>query len=259
VPPALRLTVPLLFAAVLSAACSKTESSTPTSPTTPTPSTPAPTNCTYTVSPTSISAAPAGGSSTVTVTTQTGCAWTASTSASFITITSGASGTGSGSVTLSVAADSGHDRTGTVTVAGSTVTVTQTGEGLIAAFDMYDPPSQGGPTAVCRIKGGGGNPPTSCPLLSTSRPTLSNYLVNWAWTIKYTYDGQDKIITQSSPTITQFAVSDFCGLNPSSKDGVNIPLSVSLTVTDNNGIQATATSGSGNQPAMVLVAYTCGS
>ena len=195
----------------------------------------------------------------MTVTTQTGCTWTAATSASFITITSGASGTGSGSAVLSVAQDGGSNRTGTATVAGQTVTVTQTGANIIVAFDMTDPPSQAGSTSICRIKGSPGYPISTCPLGNTSRTTGSNFLVNWAWTIKYTYDGQDKTQAQNSGTLQDFQLQEYCGRNPSSAAGTAIPVSVSLTVTDNNGVQATATSGSGNQPALTMVTYTCGS
>lgn len=211
------------------------------------------------MTPTSLSAAAAGGASTVTVTTQSGCAWTAATTASFITITSGSSGTGSGSVAVNVATDSGADRTGTVTIAGQTFTVNQTGAGIIVAFDMLDPPTQTGPVTSCRIKGAPGYPISSCPLTNTSRTTLSNSLVNWSWTVKYNYDGMAKTQTQNTGSIQDFAFYEYCGLNPSSASGVVIPLSVSLTVTDNNGIQATATSGTGAQPALSMVAFTCGS
>jgi hypothetical protein len=82
--------------------------------------------CTFTVSPTIISAGPAAGTATVTVTAGGGCAWTAMTNDAFITVTSGASGTDNGSVAIAIAANSsGAARTGRLTIAGQTVTVSQ--------------------------------------------------------------------------------------------------------------------------------------
>jgi hypothetical protein len=82
--------------------------------------------CTFTVSPTSISAGPAAGTATVTVTAGGGCAWTAMTNDAFITVTSGASGTDNGTVAIAIAANSsGTARTGRLTIAGQTVMVSQ--------------------------------------------------------------------------------------------------------------------------------------
>lgn len=149
-------------------------------------------------------------------------------------------------------------RTALVTIGGQSIVVTQAGAGIIVAFDMFDAPSQAGSVTACRIRGAPGYPVTSCPLTTTARTTLpGNSLVNWAWTVKYTYDGQAKTQAQSTGSIQDFAVYEYCGLNPSSAGGTVIPLSVTLTVTDNNGVTATATSGTGNQPALSLVAYTC--
>lgn len=159
---------------------------------------------------------------------------------------------------INVAADSGSNRTGTVTIGGQTFTVNQTGAGIIAAFNMFDPLSQTGVVTACRVRGPI-NSVTICPLTSTSRINGASTLANWAWTVQYTYDGKAKTLTQSSGTIQDFQFSEFCGLSGSSAGGTIIPLTVSLTVTDSNGVQATATSGTGTQPALQFVAYTCGS
>jgi len=254
----------LLAVALGAAACSTdaapaTPSTTPTTTTTGATTTTTPVNCTYSLSPTSLSVLPAGGASTVTVTTQSGCSWVSSTPSSFITVTSGASGSGNGSVGISVAANSGTTRTGTVTIAGQTLNVSQTGAGIIVAFEMLDPPTQAGPVAACRIRGLPGYPISTCPLTTASRTTGTNSIVNWAWTITYTYDGAAKTQTQNTGSIQNFQFYEYCGRPPSSAAGTVIPIAVSLTVTDNNGIQATATSGTGNQPALSMVAYTCGS
>ncbi|MGE3178776.1 MAG: BACON domain-containing carbohydrate-binding protein, partial [Vicinamibacterales bacterium] len=85
-------------------------------------------NCSYTVSPTSVSATSAARTGTVSVTATSGCTWTSSSSASWITITSGGTGTGNGSVGYSLAANTGSSqRTGSMTIAGRTVPVTQSG------------------------------------------------------------------------------------------------------------------------------------
>ena len=82
--------------------------------------------CTFTVSPTSITAGAAAGTATVTVTAGGGCAWTATTNDGFITVTSGASGTDNGTVAIAIAANSSASaRTGRLTIAGQTVTVSQ--------------------------------------------------------------------------------------------------------------------------------------
>ena len=84
--------------------------------------------CSFSVTPTSVTAAAGVGTKSAGVTTAGGCAWTAASNALWLTITSGGSGSGNGTVTYSVAANpSTSARTGTLTVAGKTVTVTQSG------------------------------------------------------------------------------------------------------------------------------------
>ena len=80
-------------------------------------------SCTYSVSPTSVSAPLTGLNSSIAVTTGSSCAWTASSVVTWITVTSGGM-SGLGSVNYTVAATA-VSRTGTFTVAGQTVTVTQ--------------------------------------------------------------------------------------------------------------------------------------
>ncbi len=82
--------------------------------------------CTYSISPTSQSFGPSGGTGSVTVTSPSGCNWTAVSNASWITISSGSSGSGNGSVGYTVLVNSTtSERTKTMTVAGQTFTVTQ--------------------------------------------------------------------------------------------------------------------------------------
>ena len=104
----------------------------------PDPATPA--TCSYTVSPTSLSASLAAGSMTVSVTTTFNCSWTTTSSAPWIGVSSGASGIGSGTATLSYQGNTGTARTGTATVAGKTITISQAGV-------TTTPP----PSSCCRV------------------------------------------------------------------------------------------------------------
>ncbi len=82
--------------------------------------------CSYSITPSSRAALPAGERFTVSVTAQSGCAWAAASNSNFINLTSEASGTGDGTVTLVVLSNgTGAPRIGTVTIAGRTLTVTQ--------------------------------------------------------------------------------------------------------------------------------------
>ncbi len=86
------------------------------------------TTCSYTISPTSVSAPATAASGTVSVTTQTGCNWTSASNVAWLSVTAGASGSGNGSVNYTVAANStSASRTGTLTIAGKTFMVTQAG------------------------------------------------------------------------------------------------------------------------------------
>lgn len=87
---------------------------------------PAEAQCTYTVSPQSVSVSSTGGAGTIAVVTGTSCTWTAVSSVSWITITRNASATGFASTDYAVAPNAtGVTRVGTITVATKTVTVTQ--------------------------------------------------------------------------------------------------------------------------------------
>lgn len=81
-------------------------------------------SCTYTVSPTSVTSQPAGGTGTINITTGTGCAWSSSSLVSWITVAG--QGSASGTVTYTVAGNTGStSRTGSVMVAGNVVSVNQ--------------------------------------------------------------------------------------------------------------------------------------
>jgi hypothetical protein len=87
--------------------------------------------CSYSLSSTGQTFAPAGGPGSVGVTAPAGCAWNATTGTSWITIGSGSSGNGSGTVGYTVASYTGSTtRNGSITIGGQTFNVTQTGQAV---------------------------------------------------------------------------------------------------------------------------------
>ncbi|MBL0158070.1 MAG: hypothetical protein IPP47_13350 [Bryobacterales bacterium] len=82
-------------------------------------------SCTYSINPTTYSAAADGATFTVQVTTGPACSWTAASAATWLTVTAGHTGAGNGTVTLTTAANTGAARTATATIAGQTLTATQ--------------------------------------------------------------------------------------------------------------------------------------
>ena len=82
------------------------------------------TACQYTISPTTQSVRPGGGTATVTLTTGANCFWTATTTVGWMTLSM--SGSGPRSIDFTVAPNTtGSSRTGTLTIGGRTHTVTQ--------------------------------------------------------------------------------------------------------------------------------------
>jgi hypothetical protein len=80
--------------------------------------------CAYTISPTSYSPSPSGGTVSVTVTTTAGCEWTVGGNPSWVTA-SPVSHTGPGTTTITVQANSGAARSTTFQIAGRDFTVQQ--------------------------------------------------------------------------------------------------------------------------------------
>jgi len=161
-------------------------------------------------------------------------------------------------VLIAIPDNPGPSRTGTVTIAGQTFTVTQAGASVAAAFQLLDPSQTAGPTTNCQFRSGATPPaPTTCVVQSTSVPLGTASIVNYSWTVQYTY-GTTKTITQSgaSPSVS---FTDTCGQTTSTSDGIAQPLSVMLTITDSSGNTATVTSGTGGQPALFVRLFTCGS
>src|SRR5262245_55306753 len=82
--------------------------------------------CSSSLSPTSQSFGPAGGSGTFSVQTGSTCQWTAVSQTPWLTVTAGASGTGSGTVSYTVGPnDTTSNRSGAIAAAGWNFTVMQ--------------------------------------------------------------------------------------------------------------------------------------
>lgn len=210
-----------------------------------------PGGCAPTVSPTNLRA-PAGGG-TVTLNVLATCAWTAQSHSAFMTIASGASGFGNGTITLSFAANPGSTRQGVLTINnGEAVLITQDSGQIAVAFELYDPDAQTTATTECRFRSAA----TKCELRSTSFPRGGNVLTSYTWSLQYTY-GTVKTMSVTNST-GRLEFTDACGGPTSAAEGPSQPLSVTLTVTDNNGATASATAGSGSQPALFVRLFTCG-
>jgi hypothetical protein len=92
--------------------------------------------CTYTINPTEVAVAAAGGTSMVGVTTQSSCVWSAVSNVAWIA-TNNPTGNGTGTAEVTVAANSDTaPRTGTVTIAGHTFTVTQAAPPTACTYDL---------------------------------------------------------------------------------------------------------------------------
>ena len=81
--------------------------------------------CTYSVSPTTLQAAVAGGNLTVGIRTGASCSWAVSGLPGWITVSGASSGTGSASITLVVAPNIGASLTAAVLIGGASFTITQ--------------------------------------------------------------------------------------------------------------------------------------
>lgn len=212
----------------------------------------APAGCTVALSSTSLKANSGGGTVNVDVTAASNCNWTASSNASFLTTTANA--LGNGTVVITAAANPGAARSGTVTIGGQTVTVSQDA-GIVAAFNLLDPSQTAGPTNVCQFRGASGSQ-TVCTLSSTSYTQSTASIVQYQWAVQYTYGSVKTINSTASASTLQ--IKDSCGGTQATDDGAFNPLSVTLTVTDSLGNTATATAGSGNQPALFVQLFNCG-
>ena len=104
--------------------------------------------CTYTVEPTTVSIAAAGGSATATMRAGGSCPWTAGSNAPWLTVSGVGTGAGDGSVTIVAMPNTGPARTGSVTIAGETLTVNQGGNCLTTISAASQAPGAAGGAAT---------------------------------------------------------------------------------------------------------------
>jgi hypothetical protein len=205
--------------------------------------------CTYTASPTSVSAVASSGSGSIGVTAGTGCTWTASSNASWLTVTSAASGSGNGNVGYSAAANTGAARSGTLTVGGNAVTVSQAA--LACSYTLA--PANGSFAAVA----GAGNvtvtAPTGCTWTSSSSASWltvnSGASGNGNGAVVYAAAANAGPARTASLTIggTMFTVAQASGctylVSPSSISVAVTGASGTLAITSATGCVWTASSG----------------
>ena len=184
-----------------------------------------------------------------------GCVWTATSDSSWLTISAGsAAGSGFAVVPYSIAVNNGGARTGRIRVTwtggGATYIVNQAGIPFVASFTMVDPFRSVNVATECQFRAS----TTPCNFTASANLPGGNYV--FQWTANYVY-GIDKTVAQSSGSST-FSFSDVCGANGSSTDGPTVPLNVTLVVTDDQGNSITLRSGVGNQPALTVRLFSCG-
>lgn len=94
------------------------------------------TDCTYSLSLSSMEMPAVAGSGSVGLTTTSGCTWTATSGAVWITITSGESGDGNGTIGFSVVANTSTEiRTGTILIADKVFSITQQANAAAGPYD----------------------------------------------------------------------------------------------------------------------------
>ena len=180
------------------------------------------TDCTYSISPESMSFTSSGGTGSITVTPSfSGCTtpWSTTEGVGWITITSDSNGNGSGTVNYTVSAHTGTtSRSATITVAGNSHTVTQ----------EPAPPTPPTPTFSLTVQGGGDGTGTV-----TSSPGGINCSING------TAESGDCIETSSGSftlTATQSGGSIFTGWSGGGCSGTStctVTMDQSRTVTAN--------------------------
>jgi hypothetical protein len=121
-----------------------------------------PAPCHYSVAPSNVVVAAAGGAGSVSVSASDGsCGWTAASGSAWITITSAVSANGNGSVSFAVTASTGAARSGSLAVAGQSVSVEQ-----VASSRVPRPTPTPAPSTTVQLTGDVSGKTDSCPTLS---------------------------------------------------------------------------------------------
>ncbi len=209
--------------------------------------------CTFTVAPTSQTIPAAGGTFTAVVTRTAGesCTFGAESLGSFVSVVGGASGGSetTTTVTYTVAPNTGGARSTAIRVRwtnnSTLLEIHQLANNI--AFTLTDPNNAPGETATCLIRVAN----TPCVLAATGTVTGT---ATYSWNVSYAYGGT---VTQTQTGLSpNFSFTESCGGPGATAAGVETPLNVTLTVTDDTGT-TTVQSGSGNQPPLIIKLFTC--
>ena len=181
------------------------------------------------------------------------CTWTVTNLASsFVSQVTPTTGDGFGKVTFRVARNDSASRTGNLRFSyeGGSITheVAQAGSPYTVFFNMVDGNRSSGATTQCEVRG------TATPCTFTANADLPGALT-YSWRLVYSY-GIDKTITQSSSS-NAFVLTEGCGGANSTTEGFDVDLSVTMTVRNDRGEEATVRSGEGSQPTLRLKTYRC--
>lgn len=181
------------------------------------------------------------------------CTWTVTNLASsFVSQVTPTTGDGFGKVTFRVARNDSASRTGNLRFSyeGGSITheIAQASSPYTVFFNMVDGNRSSGATTQCEVRG------TATPCTFTANADLPGALT-YSWRLVYSY-GIDKTITQSSSS-NSFVLTEGCGGANSTTEGFDVDLSVTMTVRNDRGEEATVRSGEGSQPTLRLKTYRC--
>jgi hypothetical protein len=209
--------------------------------------------CMFTVSPTTQTVPATGGTFTAVVTRASGenCVFGAESLGDFVSVVGGSSGGAemTTTVTYTVAPNTGGTRSTFIRVrwTNNSTLLEITQEAVSAAFTMSNPSVGPGAITTCEIR----LSPTTCAFTATGNVSGT---ATYAWTASYEYGGT--IIHNQTGTSPNFSFTQSCGGPGATPAGVEVPLNVTLTVTDANG-STTVQSGAGSQPPLIIKFFTC--
>jgi len=207
--------------------------------------------CVFRVSPTTQTVPAVGGTFTAIVTKASGdCIFGAESLGSFVSLVSGTSGTDTATtVTYRVEPNTGPARSTLIRVRWTNnSTLLEINQAAFStAFTMTDPINASATTTTCLIRS------TATPCAFAAGGSFAG-TPTYAWTATYQYG--TTITHSQSGTSPSFSFTQTCGGPGSTVAGVEVPLNVTLTVTDANGT-TTVQSGTGTQPPLIIKFFTC--
>jgi len=151
-----------------------------------------PSNCTFTIAPTSLTLGSAYAASTISVTTQAGCNWATALPATWIAAPSGGTGTGSGAVLLSIDQNLSVQRSATLSIAGNSVPVTQTNGCIYALAPASQSFTATGGSYSLSVQTASG-----CTFTASSNAAWLHNLSLSGNTVTYTVDANSTAVSRS--------------------------------------------------------------